>query len=242
MQKDEIHTIKFAAIVCLVCSLSLAGIRTVLLPIQVRNQRIDNQINVLKALFPDFDPDGNPLSLEERDSLFTQGRVPREWIPLYFDNFVNTKETEAGPLYVLSRDGETVAFAFPAEGKGLWSTVHSYIGLETDLATIRGVTFFDHGETPGLGGECSKPWFQRNFRGQKLWLEGAPVTLEVAKGRAEPNSRTQVDGMSGATITGNGIQRFMNNIFRTYNEKVFESLRAEQANADEPSEGLASHG
>lgn len=242
MQKDEIHTIKFAAIVCLICSLSLAGIRTVLLPIQVRNQRIDNQINVLKALFPDFDPQGNALSLEDRDRLFTQGRVPREWIPLYFDQFVTTEETEAGPLYILSRDGQPIAYAFPAAGKGLWSTVHSYIGLEPDLATIRGVTFFDHGETPGLGGECSKPWFQRNFRGQKLWYEGEPVTLEVAKGRAEPGSRTQVDGMSGATITGNGIQRFMNSIFRTYNEKVFESLRAGNADAEERTEGLASHG
>lgn len=236
MQKDEIHTIKFAAIVCLVCSLSLAGIRTVLLPIQVRNQRIDKQVNVLKALFPDFDPQGNPLTLEEQDSLFTQGRVPRDWIPLYFDNFVTLDETEAGPLYTLSRDNQPVAFAFPAEGKGLWSTIHSFVGLEPDLATIRGVTFFDHGETPGLGGEASKPWFQRNFRGQKLWQDGEPVTLEVAKGRAEPSSNTQVDGMSGATITGNGIQRFVNNVFRAYNEKVFESLRAA------PTEGVASHG
>lgn len=242
MQKDEVHTIKFAAIVCLVCSLSLAGVRTALHPIQVRNREIDNQVNVLKALFPDFDPEGNALTLEERDRLFTQGRVPRAWIPIYFDQFVTVEPVtlpngSEGRLYTLRRDGEAIAFAFPAAGKGLWSTVNSFVGLEADLATIRGITFYDHGETPGLGGECSKPWFQRNFRGQKLWKDGEPVTLEVVKGRADPNSRTQVDGMSGATITGNGIQRFVNNVFRAYNEAVFNQLRSAHT-----SEGDSSHG
>lgn len=258
MQKDELNTIKFAAMVCLACSVSLAGVRTMLLPIQTRNQEIDRQVNILKALFPDFDPQGNPLDDDRRDELFTQGRInrgtTRDWITQYFENFVTVEDTSAGPLYILSRDGQPVAYAFPAEGKGLWSTVHSFIGLEADLATIRGITFFDHGETPGLGGECSKPWFQRNFRGQALWKDGAPVTLEVVKGpNADPNSRTQVDGMSGATITGNGIQRFVNSVFRAYNEAVFNDLRAAK-NADESTletqaqtpthspEGAASHG
>lgn len=234
MQKDDIHTIRFAAIVCLACSLSLAGVRTVLLPRQQENARIDRQVNVLKALFPDFDPQGNPLDLEQRDLLFTQGRIirsNREWITQYFENFVTTEDVTLpdgtqSNLFVLSRDGQPVAFAFPAEGKGLWSTVHSFVGLEADLATIRGVTFFDHGETPGLGGECSQPWFQRNFRGQRLWRDGEPVTLRVVKGGADPNSDTEVDGMSGATITGNGIQRFVNSTFRAFDEAVFQSMRS----------------
>jgi len=247
MQKDELNTIKFAAIVCLICSVSLAGVRTMLRPIQIRNRQIDEQINVLKALLPDFDPEGNALSREDRDRLFTQGRVDRSWIPLYFENFVQEVETSAGPLFKLVRDEAVIAYAFPAEGKGLWSTVHSFVGLEPDLATIRGITFFDHGETPGLGGEASKPWFQRNFQGQKLWMDGAPVLLEIVKGpNADPNSRTQVDGMSGATITGNGIQRFVNSIFRAYNEAVFNELRAGGATPVQTpphsSEGAASHG
>jgi len=242
MQKDELNTIKFAAIVCLVCSLSLAGVRTVLRPMQERNEVMDAQINVLKALNPDFDPEGNELSRDERDRLFTQGRVPKAWIPLYFKNFVEEVETSAGPLFKLVRDNQVIAYAFPAEGKGLWSTVHSFIGLEPDLATIRGITFFDHGETPGLGGECSKPWFQRNFQGQVLWKDGAPVMLEVVKGpNADPNSRSQVDGMSGATITGNGIQRFVNSVFRAYNNAVFHELR-EGGTAAPSQEGEASHG
>ena len=230
MQKDDIQTIQFAAITCLVCSLALAGVRTVLLPRQQENIRIDRQTNILKALSPDFDPDGNPLTAQERDRFFTEGRVNKAWIPLYFDRFVTSEIVElpegaTGELFTLTRDGNVVAYAFPAEGKGLWSTVHSFVGLEADLATIRGVTFFDHQETPGLGGEASKPWFQRNFQGQRLWRDGEPVTLRVVKGGADPGSDTEVDGMSGATITGNGIQRFVNNVFRAYDEAVFQNLR-----------------
>lgn len=231
MQKDDLNTIRFAAIVCLVCSLCLAGVHTALKDRQETNKRIDKQINVLKALFPDFDPEGNALTLEQRDQYFTEGKVPKAWIPKYFDTYISTNSValpkeKTGLLYTLKRGDEVESYAFPAEGKGLWSTVHSYIGLEPDLSTIRGVTFFDHGETPGLGGECSKPWFQRNFRGEVIYTNGAPVTLVVTKGKAEPNDRSAVDGMSGATITGNGIQKFVNTTFRAYNEAAFQDMRS----------------
>jgi len=231
MQKDELNTIRFAAIICLVCSMGLAAVQGALRPMQERNRKIDGQVNVLKALAPDFAPDGTPLSQDEQERYFLYGSMPREWIPMYFDEFVEVSEVTFGEedvreLYTLRNpDGETVSVAFPAEGKGLWSTVHSVVGLQPDLATIRGITFFDHGETPGLGGECSRPWFQANFRGKKLWDDGAPVRFEVAKGAAEPETDYKVDGMSGATITGNGIQRFLNETFREYNEAVFESKR-----------------
>ena len=233
MQKDDLNTIRFAAIICLACSLVLAGVRTMLKSTQERNLQIDKQVMVLKALYPSFDPDGNPLTAEEQEELFLEGKIKKEhkdWIPRYFESYVSTNSValpkdQAGMLYKLVRDEKVEAIAFPAEGKGLWSTVHSYVGLEPDLATIRGVTFFDHAETPGLGGECSKPWFQKNFQQQVIYTNGAPVTLEVVKGKAEMGDRHAVDGMSGATITGNGIQKFVNNTFRAYNEAVFEDMR-----------------
>lgn len=230
MQKDELQTIKFAAIVCLVCSMALAGVQGTLRGRQERNRQIDKQINVLKALTPTFTPEGEPLSEEDVDLYFVQGKVPKSWIPDYFEQYVDSKDITLPDgtetlLYELKKDDQLVSVAFPAQGKGLWSTVHSYVGLETDLATIRGVTFFDHGETPGLGGECSKPWFQRNFQGKKLWEDGEPVKFEVAKGAADPETPYKVDGMSGATITGNGIQKFVNETFRLYNDAVFAAQR-----------------
>jgi len=230
MQKDDLNTIKFAAITCLICSMALAGVQGVLDSKQKDNKRIDEQINVLKALSPDFDPDGKELSADDRDLYFVQGKVPKVWIPRYFENFVTKSEVMLPDevkslLYVLKKDGQVRAYAFPAEGKGLWSTVHSFVGLEPDLATVRGVTFFDHAETPGLGGEVSMPWFQRNFRGKILWKDDKPVNLVVTKGKAEPGNPHAVDGMSGATITGNGVQKLVNKTFRAYNETVFSAKR-----------------
>lgn len=231
MQKDDLNTIRFAAIICLVCSMGLAGVQGSLRGMQQKNKMIDGQINVLKALNPDFAPDGTPLSEEERLSYFLEGQVPKELIPEYFEKFVvkedvTLEDGKSDILYKLEKEGKVLAYAFPAQGKGLWSTVHSFVGLQSDMATIRGITFFDHGETPGLGGECSKPWFQQNFRGKKLWDDGEPVKLMIAKGEAEPETPYNVDGMSGATITGNGIEKFVNLTFREYNEAVFSEKRA----------------
>lgn len=231
MQKDDIHTIRFALIICLICSMALAGVQGSLRGIQERNKTIDGQINVLKALSPDFAPDGTVLTDEQITEYFINGKVPKNLIPAYFEKYVSESEVEMAngtkrKLYTLKKDGEIVSYAFPAEGKGLWSTVHSYVGLQSDLATIRGITFFDHGETPGLGGEVSKPWFQENFRGKVLWQDGEPVKLTVAKGRADPETLHNVDGMSGATITGNGVQKFLNKTFQEYNEAVFSEKRA----------------
>ncbi|WFB36707.1 FMN-binding protein [Kiritimatiellota bacterium B12222] len=231
MQKDDLNTIRFAAIICVVCSMALAGVQGSLRGIQERNKEIDQQVNVLKALSPDFAVDGTPLTEEQITEYFIEGKVPKEDIPGYFENYVSMETVElkkGGPadLYVLKKDGQVVSYAFPAEGKGLWSTVHSYVGLNADMATIRGITFFDHGETPGLGGECSKPWFQANFRGKVLWQDGEAEKLTIAKGNADPETIHNVDGMSGATITGNGIQKFVNKTFQAYNDAFFQENRA----------------
>lgn len=240
MQKDDLNTIKFAGIVCLACSMALAGVKGSLNGIQVKNAEMDRQVNILKALSPSFSPDGEELTEEQRDEYFLNAKVPKEWIPQYFDEYVTIQSEglpaevpsiEAGQapeLYTLRNDKkEIVSVVFYAEGKGLWSTVKSYVGLEPDLETIRGVTFFGHKETPGLGGECSKPWFQKNFQGKKLGEDGDPLPFEVVKGKAAEGAVDEVDGMSGATITGKGIERFLNKIYRTYNQEVFVAMRGE---------------
>ena len=230
MQKDDLTTIGFAAVVCLIASLGLAGVRTALKPLQDLNVRVDEQIQILKALRPDFKPDGTALTDEEVEQYWTAGKPDKTLIPAYFSNNVTTnlvvlEEGGTNSLYTLSKDGEPVAYAFPAQGKGLWSTIKSVVGLEKDLATIRGITFFGHAETPGLGGECSKPWFQSQWQGKLAFAEGAPVQIKVDKGKADPSDPSAVDGMSGATITGNGIQKFVYTTYKEYNSAVFTDMR-----------------
>lgn len=92
----------------------------------------------------------------------------------------------------------------PIEGKGLWSTLYGYIALEADLNTIRGITYYQHGETPGLGGEVENPRWKNGFHGKKLFDRAGRMAFKVVKGRAGDDP-FKVDGISGATTTSNGV-------------------------------------
>jgi len=105
-------------------------------------------------------------------------------------------------------------YIFPIEGKGLWSTLYGYLALESDGNSIKGITFYQHGETPGLGGEVDNPAWKAKWPGRKLFgPKGSSVSswgeakITVKKGQAGTPEQDpyQVDGLSGATITGNGV-------------------------------------
>ena len=105
-------------------------------------------------------------------------------------------------------------YIFPIEGKGLWSTLYGYLALESDGNSIKGITFYQHGETPGLGGEVDNPAWKAKWSGRKLFgPKGSSVSswgnakITVKKGQAGTPEQDpyQVDGLSGATITGNGV-------------------------------------
>jgi Na+-transporting NADH:ubiquinone oxidoreductase subunit C len=236
MQKDDLRIVGFTVTMCLLSSIMLAGTVKALSGRISENQENNRKLNVLRAFRPQVAPDGTPLSEERFHQYFDLGKMPKDLIKAYYDGFVREQEVEVlvdgqpapRPLFIWEVDGKPKYYAFPAEGMGLWSVIHSYIALEADLATISGVTFFDHGETPGLGGECSKPWFQKNFVGKKLFKDGKPVDFKVVKGKvadkANLDHETAVDGMAASTLTGNGIQAFVTEGFRSYNH-YFATIR-----------------
>ena len=91
--------------------------------------------------------------------------------------------------------------------------MYGYIALEADATTIIGLRFYDHGETPGLGGEIDNPDWQRLWRGKKIYDESGEPLIEVIKGRVAPGSNVradnQVDGITGATLTGQGVTNLL---------------------------------
>jgi Na+-transporting NADH:ubiquinone oxidoreductase subunit C len=110
-------------------------------------------------------------------------------------------------------DGKST-YILPISGKGLWSTIYGYLALESDVATVRGVTFYKHGETPGLGGEVENPAWCAQWQGKSILDEQQHlVGITVKKGRVDPSipadKAHKVDGLSGATITSNGVTRFV---------------------------------
>jgi len=80
------------------------------------------------------------------------------------------------------------------------------VALKEDLVTIDGVTFDHKGETPGLGAEINTTEFESQFPGKNLYRDGTFVGVKVLKGNADPQSRFEVDGISGGTITSKGLE------------------------------------
>ena len=112
-------------------------------------------------------------------------------------------------VYQVRGEGDTMSsLILPIEGKGLWSTLYGFLAVSTtDHNTIQGITFYQHGETPGLGGEVDNPSWKALWRGRKIADESGAVQIQVIKGIAGRANAApyEVDGLSGATITSNGV-------------------------------------
>ena len=111
------------------------------------------------------------------------------------------------PLYVANVDG-TRYYVIPLRGNGLWNAIFGYISLKDDLNTIKGATFDHVGETPGLGAEITKEWFKKAFEEEKIFDgNGNLVGISVLKGNNDSSDKddNEVDSISGATITGDGV-------------------------------------
>ena len=110
-------------------------------------------------------------------------------------------------VYQYVKGDQLKSYILPIEGKGLWSTLYGFIALDRDCNTIKGITFYQHAETPGLGGEVDNPRWKGLWPGKLAFADekwDAPA-VEVIKGMAEPGHPHQIDGLSGATITARGV-------------------------------------
>ena len=115
-------------------------------------------------------------------------------------------------IYLVGQKGRYDQVILPVRGKGLWSTMFAYVSLDADLSTIRGVSFYDHGETPGLGGEVENEKWQSSWQGKKLFDANDQLAIEVVKGKAPTTGEmaaSQIDGLSGATLTAKGVQNLL---------------------------------
>jgi Na+-transporting NADH:ubiquinone oxidoreductase subunit C len=100
----------------------------------------------------------------------------------------------------------------PFTGPGLWGQIHGILALEPDLQTIRGVRFYRHEETPGLGGEISAAWFLEQFPGRKLVGEDGTPGFRIPKPGGAKGAPNAVDGISGATMTCDRVQDMLDGL------------------------------
>lgn len=228
------YTLGFAAAVTMVCSVLLASAATLLKDRQEQNVQLDIKWNILSVLdlveskdveaqqvFDLFDNNVNTFVVDLEGSR-VEGRSAESVDP--------KAEPDLLPVYVRLDGDSTVAYCIPTQGKALWSTVKGYIALEMDLNTVRGITFYSHGETPGLGGEIEKSWFTDAFKGKSILNDsGEIVSVYIVKGKlreGEADPEHKVDGISGATLTTKGLNEFIKSTLEKY-EPFFKTVRGE---------------
>ncbi len=116
------------------------------------------------------------------------------------------------PIYFVKKGNTIQKIILPIYGKGLWSTLYGFLALKNDAKTIAGITFYQQGETPGLGGEITNPRWQKLWQGKQAFDANGKVAIQVIKGEVIPNSPKaiyQVDGLSGATLTSRGVNNLV---------------------------------
>ncbi len=121
---------------------------------------------------------------------------------------IRTREKYAFVFEILSEQGQTDQYVLPISGKGLWSTLKGFLAVDADLKTIRGITFYSHAETPGLGGEIDNTRWQALWKDKLVFDDDGTVAIEVVKGSVDPQSddaQYQIDGLAGATLTSRGV-------------------------------------
>lgn len=210
-----------AVTVCLVCSVMVSTAAVMLRPVQERNQDVARKQEILKVadLYTSkAEIDEAFAAIETRivdlqtgqyaDEVPEHEREARIAIPAEQDIAGIGEHPRYLPVYLVREAGAIKTVVLPIYGKGLWSTMHAFVALSGDGATVQAVSFYDHAETPGLGGEISNPSWLAKWVGKQVRDPEGNLRLAVIKGRPDPASPQavyQIDGLSGATLTANGV-------------------------------------
>jgi Na+-transporting NADH:ubiquinone oxidoreductase subunit C len=237
-KESTVRTLTVALLVCLLCSVFVAGAAIALKPTQVVNRLLDKQRIILaiaglgegrissanvKSLF-------NSTITAKLVDLET-GKFSDAFDPITFDPLKAAKDPKTSSVlkgnvdiagikrqerfstvYVVEKEGQVETLILPVRGYGLWSTLHGFIAVKGDLNTVVGMGFYQHGETPGLGGEVDNPKWKGQWPGKTLFDEDGKLAVQIVKGGVDaqsPKAVHQVDGLAGATLTSNGVDNLL---------------------------------
>jgi Na+-transporting NADH:ubiquinone oxidoreductase subunit C len=233
--KDSIFNIfKVVLGVSIFCSIMVAVSSITLRTKQEENKILDRKKNVLVAagIYSDgIQIDEAFQSIEPITIDLRSGEITDEVNPNSYDMVRATKDPDTsteiarerdiaslrriphfGVVYLLKKEGRLEKLILPISGLGLWSTLYGFISLEKDGKTVSGINFYEHSETPGLGGEVDNPNWQRFWKGKFVYDKNGFPVIEVVKGTVDQTrdgAEYKVDGISGATITARAVGKMV---------------------------------
>lgn len=231
MQQSNTYVIVYSAVLTVILGLLLSGSAQILGPRQQEAIALDKKKQILGAVISGEEigamtPDqvnefyskriaSSVVDINGKE--ITEGGVTAEKVEIAKD-YKKPADQRAYPVFIYHADGnpdDVESYIFPLYGAGLWDAIWGYIALDTDMNTIGGITLAHAGETPGLGARITEGEVQARYVGKKIFDEsGELVAVQMMKGEGKDYSSDEhkVDGMSGATITGNGV----NNMLKAY--------------------------
>lgn len=214
------YTIIYASVMVIIVAFLLAFVSSSLKPIQDKNVELDTKKQILAALnvknVKDAGSEYNKCV--KADMLMNADGTLIENTGTFAINYEKeVKEEQRLHVFVCEVEGVT-KYVFPVYGAGLWGGLWGYVALNEDKNTIYGVYFSHASETPGLGAEIATDWFQKQFIGKKT-LENGAIALGVVKNGKVENPEFQVDGISGGTITSDGVNDMLKGCLENY--KIF---------------------
>ena len=191
--RDNLYTVVYSAVLGIVCAGLLTGAGQLTAERIEKNEAAEKYRNVLNALGVSYDEDSSSEDV----------------VALFKEKVQEGEPSEAGEsdYRLTGADGKLEAVAVGFAGQGLWGPVKGFLALEADMKTIRGVTFYEQQETPGLGGEIGKPWFTDQFKG-KVISNGEPG-MHI---RRDATGNNEVDAISGATMTCQKVEAMLNTL------------------------------
>lgn len=243
-------TIVVALMLCLVCSIIVSAAAVGLKPIQLANKSADIKQNILtvaELLESNTDIDKAFENIETHIVNIETGEYADDIDAAIYDQRKAAKDpsmnitldgnddiakikrqAKYAKIYHVKENDQLKLIILPVHGYGLWSTMYGFLAIEKDINTVYGLKFYEHGETPGLGGEIDNPKWRKLWKGKLLFNDNNEPVITVMRGAANPDSSTyesEVDGLAGATLTSKGVDNLMQfwlgkNGFGPYLQKI----------------------
>ncbi|MCL6257751.1 NADH:ubiquinone reductase (Na(+)-transporting) subunit C [Aquiflexum sp. TKW24L] len=254
MQQSNTYIITFSIILTVVLGLLLSGTSQVLGPLQRKAEDLDNKKQILGAV---LESDQLRAMKPEEVLSFYETRIASRVVdiegkevtqnpdgsPIVAEkvnvgkNYKMAPERRMYPIFIYHAEGnpESVeSYILPVYGAGLWDEIWGYVALQTDLTTIEGVTFSHKGETPGLGARITSRDVQERYQGKEIYDESGnlqSVYMQKGEGKDYSGESHKVDGLSGATITANGVNNMMKNYLQYYSSFLNSQKSGQQTEA-----------
>lgn len=234
--KEALNTLIVAFVLCLVCSVLVSTVAVGLKDDQQRNKLLDRNKNILAAAGMLEDGDGkaqietkfaqfklqlvdmktgkfateaelkaagiNPDTYNQRGAAKAKTAVKIEGAPVGL-----TSIAAYGSVYLLEKDGKTELIVLPVRGPGLWGAMYGFLVLEGDMNTIRGLAYYEHKETPGLGAKVDTEKWKNYWPGKKAYTDNGDINIVVGSKNGDAKSPGYIDGLSGATLTTAGVHQ-----------------------------------